>query len=470
MLTSRLPFAGACRTGFLFAGLCVAATFTPTATAHAQRANGAGVGKAIDSVVTSFLKEGQAAGLSVAVVRGKDTLALKGYGKADLELDVPTPRRAVYEIGSVTKQFTSVALLMLRDEGKLSLDDDFTKYLPDYPTNGRRISVRRLLDHTSGIKGYTEMPEFGPMMVRDLPKDSLVALFAKEPFNFEPGEREIYNNSAYFLAGLIIEKVSGKSYADFVKERIFDKVGMKDSYYCSESTIIKGKVKGYDMSPKGLVNKGFIRHTYPYAAGSLCATAGDLLAWNRALHGGKVLPPSSYQELITPSSLNDGTKLRYALGIALHEVRGHRVIEHGGGINGFLSASNYFPDEDAVIVVLSNSTGIPADPVVAAIADRVFGKKSLSSQPYTAALSDLTGTYAGVGRGMQLTVKITAEGQKLLATVLMGPDAKPAPLRHVGNDTWDLDGQRLTFVRDGGKVTRLKVDMVYGYSQLDRQP
>ncbi|MCC7322272.1 MAG: beta-lactamase family protein, partial [Gemmatimonadaceae bacterium] len=136
MLTSRLPFAGACRTGFLFAGLCVAATFTPTATAHAQRGNGAGVGKAIDSVVTSFLKEGQAAGLSVAVVRGKDTLALKGYGKADLELDVPTPRRAVYEIGSVTKQFTSVALLMLRDEGKLSLDDDFTKYLPDYPTNG----------------------------------------------------------------------------------------------------------------------------------------------------------------------------------------------------------------------------------------------------------------------------------------------------------------------------------------------
>jgi CubicO group peptidase (beta-lactamase class C family) len=463
MLTSRLPFAGACRTGFLFAGLCVAATFTLTATAHAQRGNGAGVGKAIDSV---DVLQGRAGCRSVAV-RGKDTLAPRDTARPTSSTSPPLGAPYTKSARSPSSSPPSL-LLMLRDEE--AADDDFTKYLPDYPTNGRRISVRRLLDHTSGIKGYTEMPEFGPMMVRDLPKDSLVALFAKEPFNFEPGEREIYNNSAYFLAGLIIEKVSGKSYADFVKERIFDKVGMKDSYYCSESTIIKGKVKGYDMSPKGLVNKGFIRHTYPYAAGSLCATAGDLLAWNRALHGGKLLPPSSYQELITPSSLNDGTKLRYALGIALHEVRGHRVIEHGGGINGFLSASNYFPDEDAVIVVLSNSTGIPADPVVAAIADRVFGKKSLSSQPYTAALSDLTGTYAGVGRGMQLTVKITAEGQKLLATVLMGPDAKPAPLRHVGNDTWDLDGQRLTFVRDGGKVTRLKVDMVYGYSQLDRQP
>lgn len=470
MPTSRHPFVHACRAGVLFAGLSVVATLVPTTSAQAQTRNRAATVKAIDSVVTSFLTEGRAAGLSVAVVKGKDTLALKGYGKADLELDVPTPPRAVYEIGSVTKQFTSTAILMLRDEGKLSLDDDFTKYLPDYPTGGRRISVRRLLDHTSGIKGYTEMPQFGTMMVRDLPKDSLVALFSKEPFNFEPGEREIYNNSAYFLAGLIIEKVSGKSYADFIKERIFDKVGMKDSYYCSESTIIKGKVKGYDMGPNGLQNKGYLRHTYPYAAGSLCSSAGDLVAWNRALHGGKVLPPASYKELITTSSLNDGTKLRYALGIALHDINGHRVIEHGGGINGFLSASDYFPDEDAVIVVLSNSTGVPADPVVAALADRVFGKKTLPSQPYTAPLADLTGTYAGVGRGMQLTVKITAEGEKLMATVMMGPDAKPAPLRYTGNDTWELEGQRLTFVREGGKVTKLKVDMVYGYSQLERQP
>ncbi|HEX4933679.1 MAG TPA: serine hydrolase domain-containing protein, partial [Gemmatimonadaceae bacterium] len=462
--------ASARRAPLLLAGLGLAALALPVRTAHAQNGGRAALSAAVDSIANAFLAGGKGAGLSVAVVKGRDTLALTGYGKADLELDTPTPPRAVYEIGSVTKQFTSVALLMLRDEGKLALDDDFTKYLPDYPTQGRRITVRQLLNHTSGIKGYTEMPQFGPMMVRDLPKDSLVALFAKEPFNFEPGEREVYNNSAFFLAGLIVEKLSGKSYADFVQERIFDKVGMKDSHYCSESRIIKGKVKGYDMGPKGLQKQGFLRHTYPYAAGSLCSSAADLLAWNRALHGGKVLPAASYQELIAPQSLKDGTKLRYGLGITMHDVNGHRVIEHGGGINGFLSASDYFPDEDAVIVVLSNSTGLPPDAIVAAIADRVFGKKARPSQPYGGSLAELAGTYAGVGRGMDLTMKIAPDGNRLMATVMAGPDPKPGELRYLGNDTWEREGQRLTFARTDGKVTQLRVDMVYGYSILDRKP
>ncbi len=462
--------AGKLRAGRLLAGVSLIATALPLAGAQAQNGGRAALATAIDSIANAFLAGGKGAGLSVAVVKGRDTLALKGYGKADLELDTPTPARAVYEIGSVTKQFTAVALLMLRNEGKLSLDDDFTKYLPDYPTGGRRITVRQLLNHTSGIKGYTELKQFGPMMVRDLPKDSLVALFAKEPFNFEPGEREIYNNSAYFLAGLIIEKLSGKSYADFVHARMFEPLGMKDSYYCSESRIIKGKVKGYDMGPNGLQKQGFLRHVYPYAAGSLCASAADLVTWNRALHGGKVLPASSYQELIAPQSLNDGTRLRYGLGIAMHDLNGHRVIEHGGGINGFLSASYFFPDDDAVIVVLSNSTGLPADPVVAAIADRVLGKKALATQPYTGSLAELAGTYAGVGRGMDLTIKVAPDGNKLTATVMAGPNPKPGELRYVGNDTWALEGQRLTFARAGGSVTRLKVDMVYGFSILDRTP
>lgn len=469
MRNSSVRPASARRLLTLAGTLGVAVALAP-ATAHGQNGDRASLSAAIDSIAHAFLASGKGAGLSIAVVRRGDTLALKGYGKADLELDTPTPPRAVYEIGSVTKQFTSVALLMLRDEGKLSLDDDFTKYLPDYPTGGRRITVRQLLNHTSGIKGYTEMPQFGPMMVRDLPKDSLVALFAREPFNFEPGEREIYNNSAFFLAGLIIEKVSGQSYADFVKARLFDRLGMRDSHYCSESRIIKGKVKGYDMGPNGLQKQGYLRHVYPYAAGSLCSSAADLLTWNRALHGGKVLPASSYQELIAPQALNDGTRLRYGLGIAMHDVGGHRAIEHGGGINGFLSASDYFPDDDAVVVVLSNSTGLAPDPVVAAIATRVLGAKPLVSQPYRGSLAELAGTYAGVGRGMELTIRIAADGGKLTATVMAGPNPTPGEARFVGSDTWDVEGQRLTFVREQGKVARLKVDMVYGYTVLERKP
>ena len=189
----------------------------------------------IDSIVNKPIASGKIAGASVAVVKGQDTILIKGYGKADLEFDVATPQDAIYEIGSVTKQFTAVAIMLLAEQGKLSLDDDITKFFPGYNSQGNKIPVRRLLDHTSGIKGYTEIPEFGRIGLTDAPQDTLVGIFSKKPFDFKTGEEEIYNNSAYFLAGLIIEKLSGKSYADFVKENLFDKAGMTNSRYCSES-------------------------------------------------------------------------------------------------------------------------------------------------------------------------------------------------------------------------------------------
>ncbi|HMN08389.1 MAG TPA: serine hydrolase domain-containing protein [Gemmatimonadaceae bacterium] len=424
---------------------------------------------AIDSIANAFLKDGRAAGMSIAVVKGRDTLALKGYGKADLELDVATPARAVYEIGSVTKQFTAAALLQLQDDGKLSLDDELTRYLPDYPTQGHRVTLRRLLDHTSGIKGYTELPGFGAIMTRKLPKDSLVALFKNEPFDFAPGEGEVYNNSAYFLLGLVIEKVTGKSYADYVKEGLFARAGMADSRYCSESAITPRKAHGYDMGPGGLRNKGYIDHTYPYAAGSLCSTVGDLVAWNRALHGGKILSERAYRELLTPGTLNDGTTLRYAKGLALHTFAGHRTIEHGGGINGYLSSSAYFPDEDAIIVVLINTAGpVSADAVTAALATATFGPATRPSQRYAGNLAELTGTYGGVGRGARLAITVTADSGKLRA--LFPRNQSAAELRYIGNDTWEIEDTRLTFERKDGKVARVRADLVYGYSYLDRQP
>lgn len=164
---------------------------TLVSTAHAQTRDRTRIAAAVDSLVADALKGGRAAGMSVAVVRGRDTIVMKGYGYADLEFNVATPPRAIYEIGSVTKQFTAAALLQLQEQGKLSLDDELTKYLPSYPTQGRQITLRRLLDHTSGIKGYTELPEFGALMMRKLPRDSLVALFASKPFDFEPGEAAV---------------------------------------------------------------------------------------------------------------------------------------------------------------------------------------------------------------------------------------------------------------------------------------
>ena len=205
--------------------LLVVALATPEV--HAQSSRALLVAR-LDSLAGAPVQEGRAVGISAAVVRGKDTLLLKGYGKADVELNVPTPDGAVYEIGSVTKQFTAAAVLQLRDSGKIDLDADITKYLPNYPTQGHKIPVRRLLDHTSGIKGITEIPEFRDLSVRTLPRDSAVALFSRQKFDFAPGEAMIYNNSAYLLLGHIIEKVSGMSYEDYIEQKIFAPLGMKN--------------------------------------------------------------------------------------------------------------------------------------------------------------------------------------------------------------------------------------------------
>jgi CubicO group peptidase (beta-lactamase class C family) len=419
----------------------------------------------IDSIVNEPIEAGMVAGASVAVVKGSDTIALKGYGVADLEYDIPTPERAVYEIGSVTKQFTAVALLQLVEQGKVSLDDDLRDYLPDFPTQGNRITIRRLLDHTAGIRGYTEMPEFGVMATRKLPRDSLVAMFAKAPFDFPTGEQMIYSNSAYFLAGLIIEKVSGQSYADYVEEHLFERAGMPDSRYCSENAVYKSRAHGYDTDSTGaLVRKGFIDHTYPYAAGSLCSTAWDLVAWNQALHGGKILGDEMYRELIAPGRLTDGTTLRYGGGLALSEVAGRPAIHHGGGIPGFLSQSAYLPDDDLILVVLFNTAG-PVSPaaVVEEIAKAVVGEPTLRSQPFEGDYRDLVGTYTGVARGAPMQLAVVADGDALTASF---GESDPDTLRYVGNDTFASGSTLVTFARENGSVAEVRVDRVYGYSTL----
>lgn len=447
---------------------CVLVALAPTA--QAQRANRAAVIAAIDSLVAANLMDGRAAGMSVGVVRGSDTLVLKGYGKADLELDVPTPPAAVYEIGSVTKQFTAAALLLLVEEGKLSLDDDLTKHFPEYPTAGHKIPVRRLLDHTSGIKGYTEIPKFQQIMTRKLPKDSLVAIFRDQPFDFPTGRGLVYNNSAYFLAGMIIEKVSGMPYGDFVQKRLFEPFGMRDSHYCNERKIVKNRAHGYDMSPAGLTLKAYLDHTYPYAAGSLCSTAGDLLTWLRSLHGGKVLPERAYRSLITPDTLDDGAPVRYAKGLGIYSLGGHRAIEHGGGINGYLSSTIWLPDEKMAVVVLVNTAGpVSPDAIAVSIVEIVLGRRpEAAAVALTSDLAEYTGTYEGPGRGARLALTFVSDSGHL-ATRMPGSQSA-SRFRYVGKDTFVRGREVVAFMRDGAKVVSVRVDRVYQNTVLTKRP
>lgn len=421
----------------------------------------------VDAIVEAPIKAGSVAGASVAVARGNQTIVERGYGRADLQLDVATPPGAIYEIGSITKQFTAAAILLLAEDGKLSLDDEVTKFLPDYPTNGHRITLRQLHNHTSGIKGYTELEEFGEFMLLKKPKEELVKLFSSKPFDFAPGEDLIYNNSAYFLLGLVIEKASGQSYADFVKTRLFDKVGMKDSSYCSERLIQKNKVHGYDTENGTLVLKRYLDHSWPYAAGSLCSSAHDLVLWNRALHGGTVLKPESYRTMTTPGTLNDGSPVRYAMGVAMLDVGGRRVISHGGGINGFLSHAEYYPAEGLTVVVLFNTAG-PVNPQTIAreIAEAVLGKSPADDRVYDGDLSAFAGSYSGRGRGRPTEIKVEARGAALHFVRGTGPSATDEKLRYLGNDVFAFRDTLLHFRRNGGKVTGLRLDTVGGNVEL----
>lgn len=448
-----------------FAGAVVTAMLASAAAPALAQTD---VSARIDAIVNAPIASGAIAGASVAVVKGGRTLLSKAYGKADLELDVPTPPGATYEIGSVTKQFTAALILLLQEEGKLGLDDELTKFLPDYPTQGQRVTLRRLLNHTSGIRGYTEMKEFGDFSKLKRPRADLVALFAAQPFDFPPGEEQIYNNSAFFLLGLVIEKVTGQPYEKVVQQRLFDRVGMPNSYYCSETAIRKNHAHGYDTDGGHLVLKGYIDHAWPFSAGSLCSNTADLVAWNRALHGGKVLSPASYAQMIAPGALSDGTAIRYGLGIGVADIGGRHAIAHGGGINGFLSESEYYPDDDFVIVVLVNTAGpvAPRD-LAKKIADVVLPAPPDRSRPFTGDRAAYTGVFTGRGRGRASEVTIADNGGRL--TFASAPGATPAPMVYRGGETFAVGDTLLVFERRDGAVVRLRVDTGAGHNILTKR-
>lgn len=428
----------------------------------------------IDAVAIAPIELGQAAGMSIAVVRGTDTLLMSSYGHADVELSVATPGRAVYEIGSVTKQFTAAAVLLLQEDGALSLDDPLTKWLPNYPLAGRTLTVRRLLDHTSGIKGYTEMPAvWGEIVPLELPRDTLMTLFAAEPFDFEPGEALIYNNSAYFLLGLIIEKASGETYEDFVEKRLFAATGMNDSRYCHKEELTPGRTKGYQYGPEGLEPAAYLNHLWPYAAGSLCSTVRDLVAWQQGLHGdgggGNVLSPESYAAMISPEPLNDGTPTRYAKGLAITERGGEKRISHGGGIFGFLSELRYLPDEDLTIAVLINTTGPVAPADVADEIERVIlgAEPTPIARQFGGSVDDYMGNFRGPGRGRRLNVSVGVDGEGRLQ--LHMPPQETRQIVWLGENTFAYGNARYEFRSPGENgFEELRVDEVAGHYVLRR--
>jgi CubicO group peptidase (beta-lactamase class C family) len=313
-------------------------------------------------------------GATVLLAKGDTILYRKAFGMANLELNVQMKPETVLQLASITKQFTSVAVLMLMEQGKLSLKDPLSKYIADFP-KGNEITLHHLLNHTSGIKSYTNLPEFRTKTRLDMTPEEIIAVFKNQPLEFKPGERFAYSNSGYVLLGYIIEQLSGMSYNDFIQKNIFDKLGMKNSAYADTYKIIPNRANGYQLYEGNYENAEYMSTTVPYAAGSLLSTIDDMFRWNRALHNNLLITAQTKQLAFTNFRLLNGTYTNYGYGWYINEIEGISTIEHPGGMNGFTTAGIYVPQKDMYAIVLSNrDDGVGAEMVTVKAVAALLGK------------------------------------------------------------------------------------------------
>ena len=312
----------------------------------------------IDQLANATLTRKPLAGVSVAVMREGKLIHAAGYGFADLEQAVPATPLTVYRIASVTKQFTAALVLRLAERGEIDLDADIRKYLPDFDTGGRKVTVTQLLNHTSGIADLTRIPAAMAQRCLDLSVPEVFAYISKEPFDFEPGERFRYNNSGFWLLGVIIERVTGKPYSQAIRELLLGPLGLDRTRYDEPARIIARRARGYALVGKELQNSECNSPTRPYASGALLSTVMDLLDWQQGLFSGKAVGAALQQRMITRGRLNSGAPIPYGFGLALSEFRGAQRIAHSGGIVGFSAFLSHYPEQDLTIAVIANTMGV----------------------------------------------------------------------------------------------------------------
>jgi CubicO group peptidase (beta-lactamase class C family) len=394
---------------------------------HAAPASSQDVAARIDQVLSATYKA-DAPGATVIVVKDGKTILRKGYGLADVERKLPLAPDTVMRLGSVTKQFTAAAIMMLVDEGKIKLDDDITVYLPDYPAQGKKVSIEHLLTHTSGIVSYTGKPGFKNGMQDDLTVSRMIDSFKSDPLEFEPGSRYKYNNSGYFLLGAIIEKVSGLTYDKFVEQRIFVPLGMKHTAYEGHERSKTVHALGYTTKQGGGFAPGAaISMTQPYAAGSLVSNVDDMARWDAAVSSGKLLKAASWQRSFTPYVLSGGASTNYGYGWEMGKLQGAVMIAHGGSIPGFKTFTLRIPSEKLYVAVLSNAdSGLMRPDDVAAKASAIAIGKPFPEYKEVmlsaAALDALSGTYQAGEGGKRI---FRREGERL---VMQGAGRAPVTL------------------------------------------
>jgi CubicO group peptidase (beta-lactamase class C family) len=307
---------------------------------------------------------------AILVARDGKVLVSKGYGMADVENDVPNTPETKFRLGSITKQFTAAAILLLQERGKLSVQDSICKYVVPCPEAWQPVTIHHLLSHTGGVPNLTSFPDYQKTKREPTTVEATVGRFRDLPLEFKPGENYKYSNSGYVLLGHVIEKVSGKSYESFLRENIFEPLGMTSTGYDHADEIVKRRARGYAPGPEGrVVNASYLDMSIPFSAGGLYSTVGDLYLWDQALHGGKLLKKPSLDAMLTPVRNN------YGYGFGVDKIFARPMAGHGGGIEGFSTNIIRFTDDRVTVIVLSNNEAARARRIATDLAAIAFGEK-----------------------------------------------------------------------------------------------
>jgi len=406
-----------------------------------------------DEYLNALVKQGRFTG-SALVARDGKVIFAKGYGLANAELDVPNTPQTKFRLGSITKQFTAAAILLLQERGKLSVQDPICKYFESCPGAWSEVTIHHLLSHTGGIPNFTSFPDYQPKMMMPVTPQEMIGRFKDKPLDFKPNEKWSYSNSGYFLLGYIIEKVAGESYESFLQKNIFQPLRLTSTGYDLHGPILKNRATGYSLVKGKMVNSEYLDMTQPFSAGSLYSTVEDLFAWNEALYSGKLLSAKSLEAMTTP------VKNGYGYGLGIQTKSGRKMISHGGGINGFSTFIARYADEKITLVVLRNADYGSPNPgqITQDLAAIAFGEKYDIPTQTVAVKVDPKIYEAYAGRyelAPNLILTITKEGDRLLAQATGQPQFELFPESETKFFLKQVEA-KITFVKDNtGKVTHL---------------
>lgn len=416
----------------------------------------------VEARILERVQRPDAVGFSVGIAQHGRIVLAKGYGLGEVEHAVPATSTMPFRIGSITKQFTAALILRLVEQQRLALDDDLSKYVPQFPLQGRKVTIRQLLHHTSGIPSYTDLgPEWASKQPLELSHDELLGLVAGKPFDFEPGTDWHYDNTGYYLLGMVVEKVHGAPYAKVVAE-LAAALQLEHTRCDDNRALIPGRAQGYDFEDGVRTNDLPLGMSQPGGAGNMISTGADLVRWSMALAGGKVVQPASYVQMTTMHVLPNGRDTGYGFGLMKADLGGRPVVMHGGGIHGFNSQLLHVVPDDLHVAVISNCSAASADELARDLTRLVLGieRAKAKDEPIPAEVleaaagrfefAELEMVVAVQARDGQLFAKGEAEGQGEFRLQFQGGRVFRASFDSEVRLEFSADWKELTLAQGGG--------------------